>query len=50
MDYSSEPVLVFSEGGGYKRLIINYIGPIVLILWIVAAGVFDGGQFIYFQF
>ena len=37
-------------GGGYKRLIINYIGPIVLILWIVAAGVFDGGQFIYFQF
>lgn len=37
-------------GGGYKRLIVNYIVVVALILWIVATGVFDGGQFIYFQF
>lgn len=36
--------------GGYGRLISHYIGAIILILWIIAAGVFDGGQFIYFQF
>ena len=42
--------LKFFGGGGYNRLVTNYIGAVGLTLWIVAAGVFDGGQFIYFQF
>lgn len=33
-----------------KYFIIRNIGAIGLILWIIATGVFDGGQFIYFQF
>lgn len=37
-------------GGGNIRLAFDFAGTTLLILWIVAAGVFDGGQFIYFQF
>lgn len=33
-----------------RDFIIRNIGAISLILWIIATGVFDGGQFIYFQF
>ena len=37
-----------NRGGGIRC--IRYIGALLLVLWIIAAGVFDGGQFIYFQF
>lgn len=37
-----------NRGGGIRC--VRYIGALLLVLWIIAAGVFDGGQFIYFQF
>lgn len=33
-----------------RFVIIRYITAILLSLWIISAGVFGGGQFIYFQF
>lgn len=31
-------------------ILLQYLGAVCLILWIITFGVFDGGQFIYFQF